>query len=299
MRTLIVVILAVLIPGAACAHGAASDSSHAAWSFDPWVVLPLLASASLYVLGATALWRRAGYGRGIHSWQAAAYAGGLGLLAAALVSPLHQLGERLFTFHMIEHEVIMAMAAPLLAVARPIGAFLWALPQTVRVLLRRLSHGRTTTTFWRGLVQPTAATIIHGAAIWIWHLPALFDASVDIIAVHRLQHLSFLLTALLFWWALLRTRDYGVAAGHIFFTMLHTSILGALIALAPRVLYPLQTADAARWGLSSLQDQQLAGLVMWVPGGIIYAAAALACTALWIQRAGRHTGFAHLGHPTS
>jgi putative membrane protein len=101
--------------------------------------------------------------------------------------------------------------------------------------------------------------------------------------MHRLQHLSFLLTAILFWWSVLRSSESGVAAWHLFITMLHTSVLGALMALAPRVLYAAQTAAALDWGLTSLEDQQLAGLIMWVPAGTIYAGAALALTAIWVK----------------
>ena len=102
--------------------------------------------------------------------------------------------------------------------------------------------------------------------------------------MHRLQHLSFLLSALLFWWALLRRCSPGAAAAHLFATMTHTGLLGALLTFAPRVLYAVQTAHAPEWGLSPLQDQQLAGLIMWVPAGTIYAAAALGFAALWIHR---------------
>ena len=108
--------------------------------------------------------------------------------------------------------------------------------------------------------------------------------AVTNVAMHRLQHLSFLLSAMLFWWSVFRRSNSGLAAWHLFVTMLHTSVLGALMALPPRVLYQAQTATAARWGLSPLEDQQLAGLVMWVPAGTVYAAAALALTAIWIRR---------------
>ena len=137
---------------------------------------------------------------------------------------------------------------------------------------------------WQWLSNGRNATLLHGVAIWAWHVPILFDMAVTNVAMHRLQHLSFLLSAMLFWWSVFRRSNSGLAAWHLFVTMLHTSVLGALMALAPRVLYQAQTATAARWGLSPLEDQQLAGLVMWVPAGTVYAAAALALTAIWIRR---------------
>ncbi|HEX3990665.1 MAG TPA: cytochrome c oxidase assembly protein, partial [Acetobacteraceae bacterium] len=129
--------------------------------------------------------------------------------------------------------------------------------------------------------------LIHGVAIWAWHAPAFFDAALANVVFHRLQHLSFLATAVLFWWSVLRRSNAGVAAWHLFITMLHTSVLGALMALAPRVLYEVQTAAAADWGLTPLEDQQLAGIIMWVPAGTVYAGAVLALTTVWIRHSGR------------
>jgi cytochrome c oxidase assembly factor CtaG len=114
----------------------------------------------------------------------------------------------------------------------------------------------------------------------------LFDAAVASVLFHRLQHLSFLVTALLFWWSVLRRSNCGLAAWHLFVTMLHTSVLGALMALAPRVLYDAQTATAGAWGLTALEDQQLAGIIMWIPAGTVYAGAALAMTSIWIRQSG-------------
>jgi cytochrome c oxidase assembly factor CtaG len=107
------------------------------------------------------------------------------------------------------------------------------------------------------------------------------------VAVHRLQHLSFLLTAMLFWWSVFYRSKPGVATWHLFVTMMHTGILGALMTLAPKVLYQAQTAAAAAWGLTPLQDQQLAGLIMWVPAGTVYAGAAMALAVIWIRESGK------------
>jgi cytochrome c oxidase assembly factor CtaG len=295
MRALIPAFPLVLLPArAALAHGGGSHAPEPAWTFDPWVTLPLLLSLSLYLLGTVAVWRHAGTGRGIRRGQVAAYLLGWLCLAAALVSPLHWLGEHLFVAHMIEHEIVMVLAAPLLVLGRPLGAALWALPQSWRRALGQLAHGQLWRGLWRRLTRPAVATLLHALAIWIWHLPVLFDATVTQIAMHRAQHLSFLLSALLFWWALRRRRDPAIAVGHLFVTMVHTGILGALLTFAPRVLYARQTAQASLWGLTPLEDQQLAGLVMWAPGGIVYAGAALACIAAWIRGTGRATGDAHV-----
>ncbi len=282
------------VAGPALAHGTAEPAGPV-WSFDPWVLTPLLALASLHLAGSLALARRAGEGgpqrhragRAQRSRRAALFVSGWLALAAALVSPLHWLGERLFTFHMIEHEIVMAVAAPLFVLARPAGTLLWALPGRARLAVGRAFNHGAVAGVWQAATGPRNATVLHGLAIWIWHVPAFFDATLGDVTLHRLQHLSFLLTALLFWWSVLRRSRAGTAVWHLFVTMVHTGLLGALMALSPRVLYRMQTAQAPAWGLTPLEDQQLAGLVMWIPAETVYAGAALAMAAIWIRDSGR------------
>lgn len=276
----------LLIPRAAFADG---DAARPEWTFDPYVTALLFASASLYGVGTLRLWRRAGIGRGIRFWQVLCYGTGWLLLAGALLSPLHWLGEHLFSAHMIEHEIVMACAAPLLAVSRPIGAFLWAFPAGPRHGLARAGHHPIARQPWCFVTAPITATILHGIAIWVWHAPLLFEAAVASDPLHRLQHLSFLITALAFWWALVRRAEHGAAVLHLFATMIHMTLLGALFTFAGRVLYVQQSRLAENWGFTPLEDQQLAGLVMWVPAGTIYAGAALAFAGLWIRQSSRRT----------
>jgi len=296
MRTLTLSIFMLVWAPNAFAHDG-TDHGEPAWSFDPAVIAPLLLLAAMYCAGSVAIARRARPAR-IRRRQALLYAAGWLSLAGALVSPLHWLGEHLFTFHMIEHEIIMAIAAPLLVLSRPLGVLLWSCPGSIRQQLGRVWQSGASAVAAVGLLNPAVSTVMHGLAIWIWHVPQLFDAAVVHEWAHRLQHLSFLLTALLFWWSLLRRANYGTATWHMFATMIHTSILGALIALAPSVLYRSQTLHASDWGLTPLEDQQLAGLVMWVPAGTIYAGATLVFAALWIARSSRASGGEHVVHPS-
>ena len=283
MRTLIAIALfAAAWSGTALAHGAATDELTASWTFDPWMLTPLLLIAGFYAAGSLRLSRRRK--RRYASWRALAFWSGWVSLAIALVSPLHWLGEHLFTFHMIEHEILMAVSAPLIVAARPIGVMLWALPRRARRQAGTLLRWAPVRATWSALASGGTATLLHGIAIWVWHAPILFDAAVENVTLHRLQHVSFFVTAVLFWWAVLWRSPTGQAAWHVIVTMFHTSVLGALMALAPRVLYGVQTAAAADWGLTPLEDQQLAGSIMWVPAGTIYAGAALMLVALWIRR---------------
>jgi putative membrane protein len=284
-------LLALLASGTAHAHDGHVHwlDAGSTWTWDPWVTLPLAVSGGLYLCGVARLWRRAGIGRGVRAWQAGCFALGWVLLVLALVAPLHWLGGRLFVAHMVEHEILMTAAAPLLVLSRPV-AMLWALPTAARRSLGGLGQAPAVSRWWARVTNPLVATLLHGGALWAWHAPALYQAALADPWIHWLQHLCFFGTALLFWRALLqgreRERAYGAAVFYLFATSLHTGFLGVLLAFARRPIYPAQTAGAAEWGLTPLEDQQLAGLFMWIPAGLVYAGAALALAGLWIARSG-------------
>ena len=258
-----------------------------AWSFEPAVVIGLALSAWLYLRGVRSLWRTAGPGRGIRRWEGAAFAGGWIMLLLALVSPLHRLGGVLFSAHMAQHELLMAAAAPLLILGRPLVPFVWALPITWRRPVGDWAAAAPVRGIWELLTLPLVAWILHGVAIWLWHAPALFEATLRSDLVHTLQHMSFLGTGLLFWWALLRGRvgRVGMPAAvlYLFTTSVHTTVLGALLTFSSRAWYPLYAPATAAWGLTPLEDQQLAGLIMWVPANLSYLIAALAIASAWLK----------------
>jgi cytochrome c oxidase assembly factor CtaG len=200
--------------------------------------------------------------------------------------PVHTIGGMLFSVHMVEHELLMAVAAPLLVLGRPLIAFLWALPQPARRDLGWLSRARPVHRVWLFTTSALVAWAVHALALWVWHLPALFEAALASEFVHSLQHVYFLGAALLYWTSLLHRRHdaegRGVAVISLFATTLHSSILGAQLTLGTVAWYPLYGGRSAAWGLTAIEDQQLAGLVMWVPGGLVYMGAALALAAKWL-----------------
>jgi cytochrome c oxidase assembly factor CtaG len=271
------------LTGPASAHGVGEQTN---WTLSPSIMVALVAVLSIYACGLIRLWRHAGWGRGVRPWQAGCFVLGAMLLMVALVSPLHKLGEHLFTAHMIEHEILMIAAAPLLVASRPLGAIVWAFPQSAMHALAAARQSRAVSITWRAITEPVSATILHGAAIWLWHLPVLFDAALRSEPLHWLQHFSFLASALLFWWVLLngprRTR-HGAAVFYLFLTSLHCGLLGLLLAFARRPLFADQYSGAADWGLSALQDQQLGGFIMWMPAAGAYMCAALILSCFWIS----------------
>jgi putative membrane protein len=247
--------------------------------------------AGLYALGLFLLWRRAGVGEGIRRWEAACFAAGWLSLCAALVSPLHTLGGILFSAHMVQHEVLILIAAPLLVLGRPLIAFLWALPPEDRERVGRWTRAQPFSRSWRALTAPVSVGLIHGISLWLWHLPGLYQAALRNEFLHALQHLSFFGGAALFWWALIHGRfgrlGYGVAVLWVFATSMHSGALGALLTFAPRLWYPIYEERTREWGLSALEDQQLAGLIMWIPAGFVFIILGLGLFAAWLGEAER------------
>jgi cytochrome c oxidase assembly factor CtaG len=273
-------LLALAAPAPALAHGAAGDG----WHPEASIWAPLLLFATLYALGFARLWRRSDHGRATLRRGATLFGAGWLMLAGATGSPLHEAGEHSFLMHMIEHELIMLPAALLLVLARPGPVLLWAFPAPVRGTFADIARGGRT--FWDWIAAPVAATLIQGAAMWLWHMPPLFDRALDSEGWHIAQHLSFLLSALLFWWAVAHGRrtSQGLAAFCLFLTSLIGGALGALMAFSTSPWYaPYAALGLTPAGLSPAEDQQLAGLVMWVPGGAFHAAAALYFLYRWLK----------------
>jgi putative membrane protein len=275
-------------PAWAHAPDAALHSPLWTWNFEPWLVELLVLAAALYAVGITRLWRNAGTGRGIAGRQVFAFASGWLALVLALVSPLDTLGSRLFSAHMVQHEMLMVVAAPLLVLGRPLAAWTWALSPSLRHAAGRATHWPWLAWSWATITQPLAAWALHALALWLWHMPQLFDAALRSEGLHIAQHASFLVTALLFWWAVLgrdaRSRGSGFAMAYLFTTMMHTSALGALLTLAPTPWYAPYIATAGALGLDPVEDQQLGGLVMWVPGAFAYVIAGLVLVARLLVR---------------
>ncbi|MGE3538729.1 MAG: cytochrome c oxidase assembly protein [Candidatus Tectimicrobiota bacterium] len=258
------------------------------WSWEPGALVPLLLFAWLYGCGLYRLWSHAGIGHGARPWQVAAFVGGWAALSLALLSPLDQLSTHLFAAHMLQHTILMLLAAPLLVLSQPLLPCLWGFPLTWRRRLgrcwRQWSAARTV---WHLLTEPGVAWTLQAVFLWGWHMPALYQAALRSTAVHALQHLSFVVGALLFWWALCSGKHghtgYGIGVLALFTTGLHSSLLGALLTLAPRPWYAAYTTTTLTWGLGPLQDQQLAGLIMWIPSGLFYTIAGLTFLGVWLQ----------------
>jgi putative membrane protein len=249
-----------------------------------WILVALALSAALYAVGVIRLWRISRTGGGIRIREVIAFGCGCGALGVALIGPLDLWAERSFAAHMLQHEALMLAAAPLLVAGRPLAAWTWAMSRRWRRFVRSMIGAPAVRRAWRCLMRPQNATILQLVLLAVWHIPALFGYSAVHRGVHALQHASFLVSALCFWWSLRAPVQAGsLAAGAraglgmvcLFVTMMGSGALGGLLTFAPSPWYGAHGGYPLPWASSALEDQQLGGLLMWVPGGTVYLVAAL------------------------
>lgn len=255
------------------------------WTWPPFVVIPLVLTAVLFSLGTIRMLRRTSNGK-TFVWPILSFVLSWISLVLALDSPLHEIGEQLFWVHMTQHEILMLISAPLLILGRPTIAFLWALPAAWREKVAGLGRSRMFKSGWGLVSAPMSAWLVSALALWIWHIPWLFDETLRSDWIHAAQHTTFLVTALAFWWPVVNRSPalgYGGGVVYVFTTILHTSILGALLTFAPRAWYSSYVTTAPAWHLSALEDQQIGGLIMWIPAGTLLLIVALALLVKWMN----------------
>jgi len=274
------------------AHGVSEWTEPRALSpFDLMVIAALSLSGALYAIGS---WKLRAAGARRRRFEPIAFGLGWMALMIAVLPPLDGLAIQLFSAHMGQHELMMLVGAPLVMAGRPLPVWVTGLPSTLKPAAVRLLQAGPTTSSWRWLTTPVVACALHGLAIWVWHLPVAYDAAVRNEAVHVVQHVSFVGTSIFFWWGLLYGRygraGYGAAVLYVFATAVHTGLLGAMVTFAGAPLYDVYLQPAAARGIDPLGDQQVAGLLMWVPAGLIFTALGIALFSAWIgesERRGR------------
>ena len=270
------------------------------WTWPPIVVICLLLTAILYGVGVRRMLRRTGNRKSLVR-KVLWFALGWISLVIALDSPVHELGEELFWVHMTQHEILMLISAPLLVLGRPVIAFLWALPPIWHDAAAGLARSRTFKKTRDFISAPLSAWLLSALALWIWHIPWLFDQTLRSDAIHAAQHTTFLVTALAFWSPVVNRSPalgYGGGVVYVFTTILHTSALGALLTFAPRAWYSSYVVTAPAWHLTALEDQQIGGLIMWIPAGTLLLIVALTLLVKWMnesQTRWHYTRMAELG----
>jgi putative membrane protein len=301
MRSVLVVVLASLMAllwaawpaGPGWAHSGEPLAPHdlwSAWSRDSLIWLTLLVAALLYLRGAAAVRRRAGPGRGLSNRQVLCFSAGWLALAAALLSPLEALALSLFSAHMVQHFLLVLVAPPLILLGAPPSLAGWALPEGWRGPAARGWNRLPGLKQALGLAaRPAPAWVLHAAALVVWHAPPLYQAALTSELMHLLEHASFFATALFFWRVALESGrraglNHALGMLYVFSMAMFTGLLGALITFSRQPWYPHYASLTQTWGLTPLEDQQLAGVIMWVPANFIYLAVFLWLLSDWFRQ---------------
>lgn len=216
--------------------------------------------------------------------QFASYFLALGVLLVALISPLHALSEQLAAAHMLQHMLLMVVAAPLFVFGSPARVLLFSLDSHWRRIVARWSRAFRI----RAFDQTHWPWLLHAAALWFWHWPPAYQAALADPLVHDAQHLSFFAAACVYWRGIIdpacRSRLQPLTAvGSLFATSLHAMLLGIFLALSPRIWYEAYGSQTETWNLTPLEDQQLAGFLMWMPACLVYPALAAVVLGHWLQ----------------
>lgn len=257
------------------------DELWRSWNAGTPVLVGLLLVAWAYRRGATR--GQPSRARRVAFWV------GVTAIAVALVSPLDALSSSLASAHMVQHVVLVVVAAPLLAFAAPGAAVLRGTPLVARraVVTGRRQVGLTYRRL-RVLRHPVTVWLLHVATLWLWHAAVLYDAAVRQPALHALQHTLFLVTAVLFWRVVVGARvaarpSYGGGIALLFTMALQSVFLAMLLTFAREPWYSVYEGTTGVWGLTQLADQQLAGVIMWVPAGAVYAVTGVVLLSAWIR----------------
>ncbi len=215
-------------------------------------------------------------------------------VGVALLSPLDALSVALASAHMVQHVLLLLVAAPLFALSAPVATLLRGAPAVVRqgsvAWRRRLRLTRANT---GPLRHPVAVWLLHVGTLWFWHAAVPYEAAVEHHLLHVVEHASFLVTGVLFWHVVVAARaldraSHGLGVLLVFAMAMQSVFLSALLTFAREPWYSVYTATTAPWGLDPLADQQLAGVIMWVPAGLVYVAAGLGLLVAWIRATERH-----------
>lgn len=263
-------------------------------AMSPWDVAAAAALASLAVLYLRGTLRLRTRGATVRPSEGLAFCCGWVAALAVLVPPVDTWAATLFSAHMFQHEMLMLVAAPLMVVGRPVLPVLWALPDPWRARAADAPPARALARVWNQATLPSVAWLLHGLIVWGWHLPVLYEAAVRSEGIHALQHAMFAGTAVCFWWGLIYGRygrvGYGVSVLYVFSTLVHTGVLGALFTLSRTPYYQLYVERGTAAGVDVLVDQQLAGLYMWIPAGVVLTCFGLGLFAAWVAASDRLVG---------
>jgi putative membrane protein len=252
------------------------------WAWRPEIMLTLGLAAAVHLAGRRRL-RKRGSKQFTSSWRSVAYLSGLAVLWVALMSPIDVLSGQFFFMHMVQHLLLVMIAAPLLLIADPMAIMMWGLPSGLRIEVGRwLRPDAGFRRVLRSLTTPGLAWLYFVAFLVGWHDPNAYDAALRYELVHDLEHLTFFVSAMLFWWHVIGSAPHihrrlspGVRVGYVLSVVPASALTGIAIAFASEPIYTYYTTVPRLGKMTVLQDQMLSGVIMWIPGSMMYIVAAL------------------------
>ena len=267
------------------------------WDLRFEVILVLALAGAIFYLGWWRLRARTKSGKGSNRWRVGAawkpvvYLGALVLLGITLMSPIDVLSAQLFTMHMVQHILLVMVVPPLLLLTNPFPITLWGLPRTARIQVGHLfSRDSRFRYYLARLTGPGLVWFAFVVVYWGWHDPNAYTLALENALVHDLEHLTFFAVSMLFWWHVTAAgpRIHKPLSPFFRFAYVLTAIppnmlAGMAFAFAGGPIYPYYEAMPRLWGLSVMADQQIAGVIMWVPGSMMYIIAALILVGRWLQ----------------
>ena len=268
-------------------YSRASDRSARveAWTITPDIVVGILLVATPY---AAALWTRGGRQSDASHWRHAAFFGGLAVLFLALQSPLDELAEHSFAMHQVQHLLLQTVGPMLVALAAPQRLLVAGLPVALRRgLLVPLLSSKAVREVFGFLMRPWIAALALVASLYVWHWPAYHDLALLNDGVHYAMHITMLAAGMLFFTCIFDPRPaplgatYGTRINILWAAMTASVVLGAVLALKDRSLYPAYEEAGRLWGMTALEDERLGGLIMWIPGSAACVPAFLVLLRMW------------------
>jgi len=260
------------------------------WSLDPLPIVGVAVAAAAYGWAVRRVSRAHPENR--HPpLRTVAYLAGLGSILLALISPVEAYEGQLFSVHMVQHMLLELVAAPLILLGAPATLALRAASPSVRRGLLAILHSRAVAV----VSFPLLTWLLFAAVNWGWHFSTLYDQALENDALHYLQHATFLVAALLFWWPVIgadpsRWRlPHPVRLFYLFLAMPQNSFLGVALMSAPQVLYPHYLTNLRDWGPAALADQNMGGVLMWVFGDVVFLLAMGGVVAAWVRHEDRRT----------
>jgi putative membrane protein len=278
----------VLFPSFALAHSVPGSEAFSwyEWPVTPGITLMTVLTVTFYLNG---IRRRASGQVTVSAWQCASFLLGVLAVYLSIQSPVDVLAERMFYIHQIQHILLRALGPILIILGTPLPAMVRGIPSPLKgMTLTPIVRNTPVQKLYAFLIHPAVATFMYIAVLYIWQIPSLHNLALEDRAVHDAMHISLLVTGLFFWWLMLDPRpsqvhlSLGARIVLVAATIVPNSILGAVILFYTKVLYTGYDQLQGVWDISPITDQQIGGLIMWIPGAMMHVVVALILLRRWI-----------------